>query len=316
MRIVVALGGNAISRRGERGDIPDQIKNSQKTAEHIVRLVEAGHKVVVTHGNGPQVGNILRRVELARDFLYPLPLDICGAHAQGGMGYVLQREITNVFKSRGMNKMAFTIVTQALVDKDDPAFQNPTKPIGAFFAKEKIAPMIEKGWAAIEEPSRGWRRVVPSPKPKLIVEERFIKQAIEFGDVVICCGGGGIPVVEKEGFLYGVEAVVDKDFATSLLASQINADVMVITTDVERVAIHFNKPEETFLDRMTVGQAKRYYDSGEFPPGSMGPKILASVEFTEKTGKDAIITLPEKTADAIEGKAGTRIMKNPETCHL
>jgi carbamate kinase len=155
-----------------------------------VRLVEAGHKVVVTHGNGPQVGNILRLVELARHFLYPLPLDICGAHAQGGMGYVLQREITTVFKSRGMDKMAFTILTQALVDKDDPAFQVLTKPIGAFFAKEKIGPMIEKGWAAIEEPGRGWRRVLLSPKSKLIIEERIVKQAIEFGDVIICCGGG------------------------------------------------------------------------------------------------------------------------------
>lgn len=310
MIIVVALGGNAISRKDEKGDIPDQIRNSQKTAEHIVDLVEAGYKVVTTHGNGPQVGNVLRRVEASRDFLYPLPLDICGAHTQGGMGYVLQREITNVFAKRGIDKIAFTIVTQALVDKDDPALQNPTKPIGPFFTKEKIAPMIEQGWNAIEDAGRGYRRVVPSPKPKAIVEERIIHQAINFGDVIVCCGGGGIPVIKKDGLLQGVEGVIDKDYGTSLLARIIKADLMVITTGVEKVAIHFDKPDEKCLDRMTVDEARRYYDDGEFPAGSMGPKILAAIEYIEETGKDVIITSPEKMMGAIDGKTGTRIVKN------
>jgi len=310
MLIVVALGGNAISREGEKGDIPDQIRNSRATAEHIVDLLEEGHRVVMTHGNGPQVGNIFRRVEAARHFLYPLPLDICGAHTQGGMGYMLQREILNASKERGVGKTAFTVVTQCLVDPEDRAFQNPTKPIGSFFTKEKIAPMIEHGWVAKEDAGRGWRRVVPSPKPKTIVEENIIKKAIEFSDVVICCGGGGVPVVEKDGQLYGVEGVIDKDFGTSLLARKIKADLMVITTGVEKVAVHFNKPGERYLDRITVEEAKKYYEEGEFPAGSMGPKILAAIEFVEETGNDVIITSPEKMMDAIEGKTGTHIVKN------
>ncbi len=307
MRIVVALGGNAISRADQKGDIPDQISNCHITAEYIVDLVEAGHKVVTTHGNGPQVGNILRRVEAARDVVYPLPLDVCGAHSQGGIGYLLQREINNVFARRGIDKIAYTVVTQCLVDKDDPAFQNPTKPVGPFFTKEKIDPMVKNGWSVVEDAGRGYRRVVPSPKPTGIVEERAIRQMIDFGEVIICCGGGGIPVVEAEGKLEGVEGVIDKDFATSLLARRIQADLMIITTGVERVAIHFNKPGEKLLDRMTVDEARRYYEGGEFPPGSMGPKILAAMEFIEETGNEVIITLPEKMMDALRGETGTRI---------
>jgi len=310
MKIVVALGGNAISRRGQVGDIPDQINNCHNTAEHIVDLIEAGHKVVVTHGNGPQVGKILQRVEAARSTVYPLPLDICGAHSQGGIGYILQREINNVFDRRGIDKIAYTIVTQCLVDQDDPAFQNPTKPVGHFFTKEQIAPMIEHGWDAVEDAGRGYRRVVPSPKPKEIIEERIIRQLIDLGDVVICCGGGGIPVVRIEGDLLGVEGVIDKDYATSLLARRIKAELMVITTGVEKVAVHFNKPDQKFLDRMTVDEARKYYDDGEFPAGSMGPKILAAIDFIEETENEVIITLPEKTLDAIEGKTGTRIVKS------
>ncbi len=309
MKIVVALGGNAISRRGEKGDLPDQIRNSRMTAEHIVGLVAAGHKVVATHGNGPQVGNILRRVEAARDFLYLLTLDICGAHTQGGMGYVLQREIDNAFKKRGMDLIATTIVTQTLVDGEDPAFVNPTKPIGPFFTKERIASLVKEGWIVVEDAGRGWRRVVPSPKPKAIIEERVIKKAIEFGDVVVCCGGGGIPVVERDGILYGVEGVIDKDLGTSLLARKIGADLMIITTDVEKVAVHFNKPDERRLERLTLAEARAYLKEGEFPSGSMGPKILAAVEFVEETGNEVIITVPEKMMEALEGKTGTRIVR-------
>lgn len=310
MKIVVALGGNAISRRGEKGDLPDQIRNSRMTAEHIVGLVAAGHKVVATHGNGPQVGNILRRVEAARDFLYLLTLDICGAHTQGGMGYVLQREIDNAFKKRGMDRIASTIITQTLVDGEDPAFVNPTKPIGPFFTKERIASLVKEGWIVVEDAGRGWRRVVPSPKPRAIIEERVIKKAIEFGDVVVCCGGGGIPVVERDGILYGVEGVIDKDLGTSLLARRIGADLMIITTDVEKVAVHFNKPDERRLDRLTLAEAKAYLKKGEFPPGSMGPKILAAIEFVEETGNEVIITVPEKMMEALVGKTGTRIVNS------
>ena len=310
LKIVVALGGNAISRQEETGDIPDQIKNCHRTAEHLVDLVAAGHKVVVTHGNGPQVGNILRRVEAARTQVYPLSLDICGAHSQGGIGYLLQREINNVFKSRGMDKIGYTIITQCLVDAEDPAFKNPTKPVGPFFSRDQMAPMIKSGWKAIEDAGRGWRRVVPSPMPRAIVEEGVIKQAIEFGDLVICCGGGGIPVVEANGRLEGLEGVIDKDHATSLLARNIDADLMIITTGIEKVAINFNTPDQKNLDRMTVAEAEQFLAEGHFPAGSMGPKIQASIDFTAATGKDVIITLPEMTLAALAGTTGTRIVKN------
>jgi carbamate kinase len=310
LKIVIALGGNAISRQEEIGDIPDQIKNCHRTAEHLVELVAAGHKVVVTHGNGPQVGNILRRMEAARNSVYPLSLDICGAHSQGGIGYLLQREINNVFKNRGIDKIGYTIITQCLVDAEDPAFKNPTKPVGPFFTREQMAPMIKNGWNAIEDAGRGWRRVVPSPMPTAIVEEGVIKQAIEFGDVAICCGGGGIPVVENKGVLEGVEGVIDKDHATSLLARNIEADLMIITTGIEKVAINFNTPDQKELDRMTVAEAAKFLEQGQFPAGSMGPKIQASVNFTEATGNDVIITTPEMTLAALEGVTGTRIVKN------
>ena len=310
LKIVVALGGNAISRQDETGDIPDQIKNCHRTAEHLVDLIAAGHKVVVTHGNGPQVGNILRRVESSRNSVYPLSLDICGAHSQGGIGYLLQREINNVFKNRGMDKIGYTIITQCLVDAQDPAFKNPTKPVGPFFTRDQMAPMIKSGWNAIEDAGRGWRRVVPSPMPKAIVEEGVIKQAIEFGDVAICCGGGGIPVVENNGVLEGVEGVIDKDHATSLLARNIDADLMIITTGIEKVAINFNKPDQKELDCITVAEAEKYLAEGQFPAGSMGPKIQASIDFTKATGNDVIITLPEMTLVALEGRTGTRIVKN------
>lgn len=310
LKIVVALGGNAISRQEETGDIPDQIKNCHRTAEHLVDLVAAGHKVVVTHGNGPQVGNILRRVEAARTQVYPLSLDICGAHSQGGIGYLLQREINNVFKSRGMDKIGYTIITQCLVDAEDPAFKNPTKPVGPFFSRDQMAPMIKSGWKAIEDAGRGWRRVVPSPMPRAIVEEGVIKQAIEFGDLVICCGGGGIPVVDANGRLEGLEGVIDKDHATSLLARNIDADLMIITTGIEKVAINFNTPDQKNLDRMTVAEAEQFLAEGHFPAGSMGPKIQASIDFTAATGKDVIITLPEMTLAALAGTTGTRVVKN------
>ena len=310
MKIVVALGGNAISREDQKGDIPDQINNCHVTARYIVDLVQAGHKVVTTHGNGPQVGNILRRVEAAREQVYPLPLDVCGAHSQGGIGYILQREINNVFRQRGMNKIAYTIVTQCLVDRNDPAFQKPTKPVGPFFTREKIDPIVRKeGWAVVEDAGRGYRRVVPSPIPKKIVEESIIRQVVNFGDVLICCGGGGIPVIEENGGLKGVEGVIDKDHATSLLARRIKADLMIITTGVEKVAVQFKKPGQKFFDRMTVAEAKKYYEAGEFPAGSMGPKIMAAIEFVEETGNEVIITLPERMMDGVQGKTGTRIVK-------
>jgi carbamate kinase len=309
MKIVIALGGNAISREGETGDIPDQIRGCRRTAQYIVDLVDAGHKVVVTHGNGPQVGNILRRVEAARGTVYPVPLDICVAHTQGGIGYILQREINNTFKLRGIDRIAYAVVTQCLVDHKDPASRNPSKPIGPFFTEKQITPMIRQGWKVIEDAGRGYRRIVPSPRPKKIIEEKIINNFIHNNDIVICCGGGGIPVVEKNGVLYGIEGVIDKDHTSSLLAKGIKADLMVITTGVEKVAVNFKKANEKVIDCMTVFEARKYYEDGEFPDGSMGQKILAAIDFIEDTGNEVIITLPEKAFDAIDGKTGTRIIK-------
>jgi carbamate kinase len=211
--------------------------------------------------------------------------------------------------SKGLENIAYTIVTQSLVNEDDPAFKNPTKPVGPFFSREQIAPMMAQGWDVVEDAGRGWRRVVPSPRPVGIVEERIIQQLIDGGDVAICCGGGGIPLIKKDGVLLGVEGVIDKDHATSLLARHIDADLMVITTGVEKVAIDFNTPKQKWLDRLTVAEAKRRCENGEFPAGSMGPKIEAAIDYIEATGNEVIITLPEKTLEAIEGKTGTRIVK-------
>jgi carbamate kinase len=311
MKIVLALGGNAISRQGQIGNIPDQIDNCRITAEYIVDLVEAGHQVVTTHGNGPQIGNILRRVEAARGVVYPLPIDICGAHSQGGIGYILQREISNVFTRRGIDRFACTILTQCLVDKKDPAFQNPTKPIGPFLTEEKVEVISKEGeYQFVEDAGRGYRRVVPSPKPMEILEKDIIIETMKYAGVVICCGGGGVPVVRENGALEGVEGVIDKDFATSLLARRIKADLVVITTGVDKVAIHFNTDAARYFDRMTVYEAKKYYEQGEFPPGSMGPKILGAIQFVEETGNEVIITLPEKIMSALDGKAGTRIINH------
>lgn len=309
MKIVVALGGNAISRAGEVGDIPDQIRNCRETAERIVDLVEAGHSVVVTHGNGPQVGNILSRVEAARDHVFPVPLDICGADTQGATGYILQREMNNAMAHRGIDKTAYTIVTQCLVDSEDPAFLEPSKPIGPFFTKEKIAPMVEAGWDVVEDAGRGYRRVVPSPRPVGIVEEKIIRMNVDMGHVVICCGGGGIPVVKKGEDLIGVEGVIDKDFVTALLAKNVGADLMIITTGIEKVFVDFNKPGTLALERVTTSELRRYHRQGQFPPGSMGPKMLAAIDFAESTGRDVIVTLPETMMDALAGRTGTRISK-------
>jgi carbamate kinase len=306
---VVALGGNAISRAGQEGNIKEQFENLNKSMHYIVDLISTGYRVIITHGNGPQVGNVLRRVEAAINIVYPIPLDLCGAHTEGGIGYMIQQVLCNKLKYRGINLVPATIITQTLVDKNDPAFINPTKPIGPFFSEDQMREKSDRGkWAFREDAGRGYRRVVPSPRPKKILEEVVIKRLADLGYPVIACGGGGVPVIEESGELKGVEAVIDKDLATSLLARDLKADLLIITTSVEKVSLNFKKPDEQFLDCITAAEAKRYLDEGHFSPGSMAPKIEAAIEFTTATGKPTVITLPDTLIPALARKTGTWIV--------
>jgi len=307
---VVAVGGNALIKDKVHQTVQDQFDCAKDTMKHIVDMIELGWDVVITHGNGPQVGFILRRSEIARDQLHEVPLDYCGADTQGAIGYMFQKALHNEFHKRGLKKNAATVVTQTIVDKEDPAFQNPTKPIGTFMEEEEAKSRAAKeNWTVVEDAGRGWRRVVPSPIPVQIVEAEVIKNLINAGIITVGVGGGGIPVVEREdGTLIGVDAVIDKDFGSSLLARLIKADLFVISTAVEKVALNFNKPDEVWLEKMTVAEAKKYIEEGQFAPGSMLPKVKAIIEFLESGGKQALITDPEHIGDALQGKTGTWIV--------
>jgi len=306
---VVAIGGNSLIKDREHQTVPDQFATACETCTHIAGMIEQGWDVVITHGNGPQVGFILLRSELASDVLHTVPLDSCGADTQGAIGYMLQQCLYNEFLKRGIKKQAATVVTQVVVDKNDPAFQNPTKPIGPFMSREEaLQKRDERGWDVMEDAGRGWRRVVPSPLPLEIVERDAILTLLEQGFVVIGVGGGGIPVVrEPDGSLRGVEAVIDKDYASSLLATSINADLFLISTAVEKVALNYGKPNQVWLDRMSLTEAQKYYQEGHFAPGSMGPKIQAIIWYLEKGGKQALITSPENIERALRGETGTWI---------
>jgi len=308
---VVAVGGNSLIKDGKHQTVPDQFEAGKESMQHIVDMIDQGYEVVVSHGNGPQVGFILRRSELSSHELHEVPLDYCGADTQGSIGYMFCQALYNEFRARGMKKQAVAVVTQTVVDRNDKAFQNPTKPIGSFMdektAKERAA---KENWSIVEDAGRGWRRVVASPIPSKIVEADAIKTLIKNGFVVVGVGGGGIPVIELEnGNLIGVEAVIDKDFGSSILASMINADLFVISTAVEKVAINFNKPDQKWLDRMTVAEARKYMEEGQFAKGSMLPKIQAILLFLEKGGKQALITNPENIGRALKGETGTWVVK-------
>ena len=306
---VVAIGGNSLIKDKQHVAVKYQWEAVRETCRHIADMVEEGWDVVVTHGNGPQVGFILRRNELAAHEVHTTPMDIIVADTQGSIGYMLQQALDNEFRRRGLDKLAYTIVTQVLVDTSDPAFQHPTKPIGRFLSREEAEKFADEGWPVVEDAGRGWRRVVPSPEPKVIIERPAIEQAVRNGWIVIATGGGGIPVVEdEEGNLQGVAAVIDKDKASSLLARDIRADLFLISTAVEKVAIHFGKPNQQWLDRMTVSEAKRYIEEGHFAPGSMLPKVEACIRFLEAGGKEAIITNPENITRALRGETGTHIV--------
>ena len=277
---------------------------------HIAEMIAQGWDVVVTHGNGPQVGFIQRRSELSRQELHEIPLDYCGADTQGAIGYMFVMALHNEFLSRGMDKKAVAVVTQTIVDRNDQAFKNPTKPIGSFMDETMAQERSEKeNWSVVEDAGRGWRRVVASPIPQRIVEASAIRNLIDAGFTVVGVGGGGIPVIEEaDGSLVGVEAVIDKDFGSSLLSTMINADLFVISTAVEKVAINFNKPNQQWLDRMTVAEAEAYMAEGQFAKGSMLPKIQAILRFIKNGGKQALITNPENIGRALKGETGTWIV--------
>lgn len=307
---VVAVGGNALIKDKNHQTVPDQYAAAVDTMAHIADMILDGWDVVVTHGNGPQVGFILRRSELSAKELHEVPLDYCGADTQGSIGYMFQQALHNEFRKRGIDKEAVTVITQSIVFADDPAFKNPSKPIGSFMdEKQAMAKKAELGWTVVEDAGRGWRRVVPSPIPQIIVEAKAIRSLIDQGFIVIGVGGGGIPVMQlPNGDLKGVEAVIDKDFGSAILASMINADLFLISTAVEKVALNFNKPDQRWLDQITVAEAKQYLAEGHFAKGSMLPKIQAILKFMEKGGKKALITDPEHIKDALDGKTGTWIV--------
>lgn len=305
---VVAVGGNSLIKDSKHQTVPDQYAATVETSIHIAGMIEQGWDVVLTHGNGPQVGFILRRSELSIHELHPVPLDYCGADTQGAIGYMFQRALRNEFKKRGIKKQAATVVTQVLVDTNDPAFQNPSKPIGSFMDQATaLSHKEEEGWSVVEDAGRGWRRVVPSPLPQVIVERDAVEALIKAGFIVICSGGGGVPVIEKDGELIGVEAVIDKDYAGSLLARSIHADLFLISTAVEKVALNYNKPDQKWLAHLTLDEAKKYLAEGHFHKGSMGPKIQAIIWFFEAGGKEALITNPENIERALRGETGTHI---------
>jgi carbamate kinase len=307
---VVAVGGNSLIKSADHKTIPDQYAAAVESMHHIVDMIEAGWEVVITHGNGPQVGFIHRRSELASHELHEVPLDYCGADTQGAIGYMFVMALYNEFRQRGMDKQAVALVTQTVVDRKDPAFEHPSKPIGSFMtetvAKERAA---KEGWVVVEDAGRGWRRVVASPKPLKIVEARAIRTLIDNHFVVVGVGGGGIPVIETDtGDLKGVEAVIDKDFGTSLLATMIKADLFMISTAVEKVAINYNKPGEKWLDKLTAAEARQFMADGHFAKGSMLPKVEAILKYLDNGGKEALITNPENIGRALRGETGTRIV--------
>ena len=307
---VIAIGGNSLITDKDHKTVPDQYAATQETCKHIADMIQEGWNVVITSGNGPQVGFILRRSELAEHELHPVPLDYCGADTQGAIGYMIQRALYNEFHKRGMDRQAASLVTQVRVSKDDPAFQNPNKPIGSFMDEKEAKKRAESdGWQVKEDSGRGWRRVVPSPIPKEIIELPGIKALLNDNIVVYAVGGGGIPVVANEdGELEGIAAVIDKDRASSLLATDLEADVLLISTAVEQVYLNFGKENQQAIDKMDHIQAQRYIEEGHFTPGSMLPKIEACIQFIKNGGEMAIITDPPNITKALNGETGTRIV--------
>jgi len=310
MKVLVSLGGNAILKHGQRGTVEEQEENVQNTAKHLASILRRGERLAITHGNGPQVGNILLQNEMAKEKLPPMPLDVCGAESQGMIGYMLQRALRSELESGGPKLAVVTIVSQTLVDAEDSAFRNPTKPVGPFYSANEAKQLREsKGWHVVSDSGRGYRRVVPSPTPLDILEKETIIRLFETGTVVISVGGGGVPVIrEKNGTIRGVEAVLDKDRTAALLAKTLGVETLLILTDVEKVFVNYGKPDQRALDRVTVQDCKKYLSEGQFPEGSMGPKVESAVSFLSgSSGRRVVIASLEMAEEALKGTAGTTI---------
>jgi carbamate kinase len=306
-KVVIALGGNALIKEDQEGTIHEQFANTREISKDLVKIIQDGYDIVVTHGNGPQVGAILLQNDLARDVTPAMPLGICVAESEGLIGYMVQQCLSNALKKADAKRSVVAIVTQVLVNEDDPSFKNPTKPIGPYYSDDEIDDMQEEGYH-FKKFKDGWRMVVPSPDPTLVVEGKIIKKLMDDGIIVIASGGGGMPVIEKEGWgLDGLEAVIDKDLASEKLGEQIGADILLILTDVEKVYLNYGKSNEKALDEIKLTDLKKYYKQGHFPEGSMGPKVLAAIRFLESGGKKVIISHVDKGYKAFKGETGTHI---------
>lgn len=306
---IVAIGGNALITDLDNITVESEYRAAGQTTHHIANMIAEGWRVVIVHGNGPQVGFNLRRSELARGELFELPLDVCGTFTQGSIGYYFQQNLRNQLRELGIQMPVVTVISQVLVDQEDHAFNRPTKPIGMFMEEEDANRVAETGWTVMEDAGRGWRRVVASPKPIRIIEERTIQQLLDSGSIVIALGGGGIPVVmDEKGYISGAMAVIDKDFSAALLAKQLKADLLLISTSVEKVALDFGTPNERWLDQITAAEARQYLEEGHFAEGSMKPKIEAIVQYVEATGHEGLITSPFSIDKAMHRKTGTWIV--------
>jgi carbamate kinase len=305
---LIAVGGNSLIRAGEKGTIAEQIANTRRTAEAIVQIIRLGFHVVVTHGNGPQVGAALIRSERAADQVYTHPLDVCVATTQGEIGYLLQQSLRGALSDAGLNTPVVSVLTQVVVSPIDPAMERPSKPVGPYYSRRDAEQKRDQlGWNIVEDAARGWRRVVPSPEPLEIVEEGIIGQMVAQGTLVVALGGGGIPVVRSGRGYRGVEAVIDKDRASALLATRMKTDVFIVSTDADRVYVNFKKPHQRPLDHVTAAEMRAYHEQGQFPPGNMGPKIESALRFLDQGGREVIITTYDRLAEAVRGHAGTHI---------
>ncbi len=315
--ILIAVGGNSLIRAGEKGTIAEQLANARRTAAEIVALCGAGHRVVLTHGNGPQVGAALLRTERGATEVPGQPLDVCGACTQGEIGYLLEQSLETELKLAGLHVRVASIVTQSLVSANDPAMQHPEKPVGPFYSQvEAERRQRQLGWNIVEDASRGYRRVVPSPDPIEIVELEVIRDLVERNVLVIACGGGGIPVIWRNGALEGVEAVIDKDRASALLAAQLGVDLFVISTDTDFVYLDYKRPNQRALSNVCAEELRRYQGEGHFPPGNMGPKIESVLRFLQNGGREAIVTSCDHLREAVGGSGGTHIYPDPQTMNL
>ena len=308
--VVLAMGGHAFIQPGELGTHEDHLRNAQVICSQVMTLVERGYNIVIAHGNGPQVGNLMNKTEMTRDEIPPLPLDVLVAQTEGSLGYLLQQALLNELRRRGIRRYVVTVVTQVLVEQDDPAFGAPTKPVGPFLSKEEAEQrQREFGWVIREEVNRGWRRVVPSPRPGKVIQRHMIRESVQEGHIVVAAGGGGIPIVRSDDNDYqGVEAVIDKDLTSSVLATDVGAHLLIILTAVDAVYLNFGQPNQSPLGAVTLSECQRYVDDGHFPAGSMGPKVEAIHGFLRRGGRRGLITSPAKLDDALKGEAGTHFI--------